>query len=30
VISLSDIAHYEKGPKAAETLRKVAEREVRS
>jgi CBS domain-containing protein len=30
VISLSDIAHHEKGPKAAETLRKVAEREVRS
>jgi CBS domain-containing protein len=30
VISLSDIARHEKGPKAAETLRKVAEREVRS
>jgi CBS domain-containing protein len=30
VISLSDIAQHEKGPKAAETLRKVSDREIRT
>jgi CBS domain-containing protein len=30
VISLSDLAQHEKGPRAADTLRKISDREVRT